>query len=266
MQELIKIIENGNGQKAVSARHLHAYLEIKSDFTDWCKRMFDYGFDKNTDYIILPKNKENNISKSNPIDYAFTLDMAKELSMLQRTEKGKQARLYFIEMEKIARSVIEPINPFTTMSRKEMLLLAAELEEENERLQIELKAASIENETLQIVTDLQKQQLQLAAPKVKYVEDVLKSESAHTTTIIAKEMGMSAVALNSILHQKGVIFRASGGTWVLYAKYEDKGYAKTTTYTYTDSHNETRTSINTVWTEKGREFIHGIIDKQSKTA
>jgi phage anti-repressor protein len=93
-------VEQKNGNNVVSARELYQFLQVQTDFTDWCKRMFEYGFIENQDFAILLKNGENKISKSNPIDYALTLDTAKEIAMIQRTEKGKQARQYFIECEK----------------------------------------------------------------------------------------------------------------------------------------------------------------------
>lgn len=97
--ELIKIFQNEKNENVISARELHNFLEVKTDFTDWCKRMFEYGFVENQDYVILLKNREK-ISKSNPIDYALTIDCSKEISMIQRSEKGKIARLYFIDCEK----------------------------------------------------------------------------------------------------------------------------------------------------------------------
>lgn len=255
MNELIKITENEQGVKIVSARLLYEFLEVKTDFTHWCKRMFDYGFEDGKDFTSFLT--ESNGGRPS-IDYALTMDTAKEIAMVQRSEKGKQARLYFIEMEKVAKQTV-PFNPFFTMSRKQMLQMAIESEEEKEALRLELKAANNENESLTIVTDLQKKQLQIAAPKVKYVDNVLKSESAHTTTVIAKGHGMSAISLNAVLHQKGVIFKTASGTWVLYAKYQDRGFTKTNTHSFTDSHGLTRTSINTVWTEIGRQFIHSIL-------
>lgn len=90
-EELIRV-ENGK----VSARELHYFLEIGQDFTSWFKRMIDYGFEENKDFT-LTKIREGRITKN---EYAITLDMAKEISMIQRTEKGKQARQYFIQCEK----------------------------------------------------------------------------------------------------------------------------------------------------------------------
>lgn len=128
MEQLIKITTNDKGTKVVSARELYQFLEVGSDFTHWCKRMFDYGFIENQDYAILVKNDEK-VSKTNPIDYAITLDTAKEISMIQRSEKGKLARKYFIECEK---QLIELSNP-KELSRKEILLLALEAEERAEK-------------------------------------------------------------------------------------------------------------------------------------
>jgi anti-repressor protein len=105
MNQLIKITEN-NGNKAVSARELHQFLESRERFSKWAKRMFEYGFEKDIDYtpyqnvqVQLEGEREVNRTIN---DYALTLDTAKEISMLQRTDKGKQARRYFIEIEKKA--------------------------------------------------------------------------------------------------------------------------------------------------------------------
>jgi len=96
MTEIIKITEQ-NGQQIVSARELHEFLGIGKDFTSWCKNMFEYGFEEQIDFTpILGKSTGGRPS----IDYALTLDTSKEISMLQRSEKGKQVRKYFIDFEK----------------------------------------------------------------------------------------------------------------------------------------------------------------------
>lgn len=96
MKELIKV-KNEDGRQLVSARDLHIGLKVKTDFTDWCKRMFEYGFENNVDYSLL---KIGEGSAHNKIDFVLTLDTAKEISMLQRTDKGKEVRRYLIEIEK----------------------------------------------------------------------------------------------------------------------------------------------------------------------
>lgn len=103
MHELIKITEQ-NGQRAVSARELHQFLESKQEFANWIKnRIRDYGFVENQDFVRLTNLSSEGKGGQNKIEYAISLDMAKELSMVERNEKGKLARLYFIEMEKKAK-------------------------------------------------------------------------------------------------------------------------------------------------------------------
>ncbi len=94
-------VEQKDGRQVVSARELYSFLEVKTDFSDWCKRMFDYGFTENQDYTkVFPKNEENPKGGRPSVDYALTLDCAKQIAMLQRNDKGRQARQYFIECEK----------------------------------------------------------------------------------------------------------------------------------------------------------------------
>ena len=91
-------------------------------------------------------------------------------------------------------------------------------------------------------------------PKANYCEQVLQSESAVVTTQIAKDYGMSPQALNSILHELGVQYKVDG-QWVLYSKYQDKGYTKSCTVI--DRFGEPR--MQTKWTQKGRLFIYQIL-------
>ena len=239
MKELIKITEQ-NGRQAVSARELYEFLEVKEKFSQWIERMFDYGFIENINYQSLSDFSEKPLGGRPQKNYALSLDCAKEISMLQRSEKGKQARQYFIQMEKLAK------NPVANLSKIDLAQMVIESEREKERLQLQNQA--------------QAQELQKQAPKVAYYNEVLQSESTYNTNQIAKELGMSAVTLNKKLQEKKVQYK-QGGTWLLYHKYQDKGYTKTQTHTYTDSNGQTHTSMLTVWTEKGREFIHSIFEK-----
>lgn len=103
MVELIKIETNEEGKRAVGARDLHEGLEVKTRFDIWFDRMCEYGFEENQDFILVVQKCTTNNPK-NPTterkDYAITLDMAKEISMIQRNEVGKKFRQYFIECEK----------------------------------------------------------------------------------------------------------------------------------------------------------------------
>ena len=103
MNELIKI-EERNGEQLVSARELHKFLNIETRFDIWFSRMCEYGFIENQDFIAyVQKSTFANNRKYKQMDYLLKISMAKELSMIQRNEKGKQARLYFIECERKAK-------------------------------------------------------------------------------------------------------------------------------------------------------------------
>jgi phage anti-repressor protein len=105
MKELIKITEQ-NGQRAVSARELHAFLGSKQRFADWIKsRIEQYGLIENEDYCSLHKIMKRTKGGSIRKEYALTIDCAKELAMVEGNEQGKRARRYFIAAEKALREV-----------------------------------------------------------------------------------------------------------------------------------------------------------------
>lgn len=120
--------------------------------------------------------------------------------------------------------------------------------------------AEIEKERLQIQNELQAKQLKEAAPKAGYYDRVMQSEEAIRTTVIAKDLGMAAGRLNKLLHRMGIQYKVKD-TWVLYAKYEGKGYTKSVTHHFTGSDGKAKTSILTCWTQKGREFIMEAVPK-----
>lgn len=96
MRELIKVIYE-NDRPAVSARDLHDFLEVKTAYKDWFPRMCEYGFTEGEDFCSFLSESTGGRPAQ---DAVLTIDMAKELCMLQRNEKGKQARQYFIQLEK----------------------------------------------------------------------------------------------------------------------------------------------------------------------
>ncbi|WGM07569.1 antA/AntB antirepressor family protein [Arsenophonus nasoniae] len=132
---------NGGLIQTVNARDLHAFLGIKNHFKDWIKdRIEKYGFLANEDFVTFAEKT----AKGRPsIEYAISLDMAKELSMVERNEKGKQARQYFIECE---RRVLQPQTLLPTA--KELALMVVRAEEEKEQLLLENKSLSTENDCL----------------------------------------------------------------------------------------------------------------------
>lgn len=109
---------------------------------------------------------------------------------------------------------------------------------------------------------LQSTQLKQQAPKVKYVDEVLQSVNTYTSTQMSKELGMKdADRLHKALREKGVMFKQSG-QWMLTAKYCGHDYTKTRTHQFTRSDGSTGTNAVTVWTEKGRAFLHNTFNIQ----
>lgn len=102
---------NNEVKQTVNARELHAFLEVGKDFSTWIKdRVDQFGFVENQDFVIFPEIGEKSGKGRPSKEYALTLDMAKELSMVERNDKGKQARQYFIECERRAQ------NPLSVLS------------------------------------------------------------------------------------------------------------------------------------------------------
>ncbi len=124
------------------------------------------------------------------------------------------------------------------LSRTDLARMVIEAEEEKEKL-------LLENSELK--------------EKANYTDVVLKAESCHYSSSIAKEIGLkSAQELHRILHEKGILFH-NGQMWLLYAKYAERGYTSTKTSPYYDTEGRLKTNTVTVWTEKGRQFIHSLL-------
>lgn len=143
-QELIKVEINSNNEKCVSGKELHKVLEIGTRFDTWFKRMCEYGFVANVDFIPMLKIVHDPITKKDREvldDYIIKLDMAKEIAMIQRTEKGKQVRLYFIEIEKKYKQ--EKQLPVTYLEALEQLVATEkarlQLEQENKEVKQKLE-------------------------------------------------------------------------------------------------------------------------------
>ncbi len=131
MNELVRITQaqiNGTEVNSVNARELHVELESKREFATWIKeRIEKFAFMEGEDFLTnLSKTSNGRPSK----EYIITLDMAKELAMVENNEKGRQARKYFIEVEKQAKRVYQLPQNFS-----EALRLAADLEETNQKLE-----------------------------------------------------------------------------------------------------------------------------------
>ncbi|MCO5478587.1 ORF6C domain-containing protein [Enterococcus gallinarum] len=147
---LIPIIVNENNEQLVSGRELYEFLEIATPYTRWFERMTEYGFAENVDFTVIAKNVHDDTAFGGVrkiIDHAMTIDMAKEISMIQRTEKGKQARQYFIQVEKEYRKELKK----TLSDPREQLRLFYQFGEQTAvRVDAIEKDVSILKETMRI--------------------------------------------------------------------------------------------------------------------
>ena len=195
--ELIKIETREGFGRCVSLRALHEGLGVKSKFNDFAKRMCGYGFEENIDYIKVTQKKVtlNNEGKNrayNEDDYIITIDMAKEICMIQRSDIGREFRKYFIECEKQLKEVVQ--KPQTQLPTDYLSALKALVASEEEKQRLTKK---IEEDK----------------PKVEYTDNVLQAEGLITTTAIAKDFGMSARKLNGILNKEGIQYKQGGQWW-----------------------------------------------------
>ena len=230
MNEIIKITTNENMEPVVSGRDLHEFLDVKTAYKDWFPRMTEYGFVEGVDFCSILSESTGGRPAT---DHAIKLDMAKELAMIQRTDRGKQARQYFIQIEK------EYNSPEKIMARA--LVYA------------EQKIA-----TLEVDNKVKDQQIAELKPKATYYDLILQCSDLLSVTEIAKDYGMSAKGLNKKLNELGVQFKRSG-IWFLYAKYQDKGYTQTKTQNYNKPDGTQGATTHMYWTQKGRLFLYDLL-------
>lgn len=233
MHELIPTQENKDGTLLVSGRDLHGFLEIGTQYTKWFDRMKEYGFVENIDFVtVSQKRLTAQGNETTFTDHHIKIPMGKEIAMLQRNEKGKQARLYFLELE-------EKWNSPEMVMKRAMDYLNARVEK------------------LQTSNLLLEQQVNELKPKATYYDMVLQNKSLLSISKIAKDYGMSAIKMNRLLHELGVQYK-QGDIWLLYAKYQDKGYTQTHTHVI----DADKSRVSTKWTQKGRLFIYGLLKQE----
>lgn len=232
MNDLINVIDSDHGDILVAGRELHEFLGIGTEYRKWFGRMTEYGFSENVDFIRVTQKCPTPGGLQEQVDHHIKLDMAKEISMIQRSEKGKQARQYFLEVERRWNS------PDMVIKRAHEFL--------------EKRVAALTTENLVLT-----QQVHELQPKASYYDLILQNKSLISVTKIAKDYGMSAVALNKKLHDLEVQYK-QGDIWLLYAKHQDKGYTQTTTHVI----DADKARISTKWTQKGRLFIYELLKNE----
>lgn len=129
MNELLKV-NYANDRITLSARELHEFLEIETPFKKWFGRMAEYGFSQEIDYReVMDKIVQNPKGGRPSTDYEITLEMAKEIAMIQRSDKGKEVRQYFLELERRWNSPEAVMNRALEYSRKQVKALMEENKE-----------------------------------------------------------------------------------------------------------------------------------------
>lgn len=240
MNEITIAVKYDNDNPTVSGQELHKALMIDTPYKRWFDRMSDYGFKEGRDFwTFLSKSTGGRPST----DHQLTIDMAKELCMIQRTEIGKRCREYFINLEKQWNS------PDAVMAR------ALQIADQK------LELAKQQNGSLIETTAVQAKQIEEMKPKATYCDMVLQSAGLMPITTIAKDYGKSAKWLNKWLHEHGIQYKL-GKVWLLYQKYADRGYVKSKTFTVLDENGDSIAKPNTQWTQRGRMFIYEQLKKE----
>ena len=221
---------DGNAVETVNARELHAFLEVQTRFNDWIKnRIEQYDFVENQDFLVVTEKKVTMTDAGEKAtlikEYHITLDMAKELAMVERTEKGKQARQYFIECERKLRETQAKLAPKTYVEALRTLADEVEAHEQT------------------------KQTLAIAEPKAQYFDKLVERNLLTNFTTTAKEFGVKRKDFVAYLLDNGYIYRDQRGNLLPYAVhvphlFEVKEYSK-------DAHS----GVQTLVTPKGRETL-----------
>lgn len=237
MNEIIKVNYEDPNRPTVSGRELHKGLEVDSNYTTWFNRMCKYGFTENIDYkTCFPNLETENHGGQNKINHMITLDMAKELCMIQRSDKGKEFRQYFIECEKAWNS------PDAIMARA--LQLA------NNQLDL-LKS---EKHLLEIQICNQK-------PLVQFAETVSSAENCIDISEMAKLLSKKGYSIGrnklfAILRNANYLMKNNQP----YQKYINDGLFKAVETTFYKG-NMANVAVKTLVTGKGQHKIYNLVSE-----
>ncbi|KRM61047.1 hypothetical protein FC26_GL002264 [Paucilactobacillus vaccinostercus DSM 20634] len=219
MNELIQVTIQ-DGQQVVSARALYKGLEIKRRFSAWVADNFDE-YEEGTDFTsVRTSTVVNNGARRGLQDYAMTVGMAKEVSMMSKTPLGKQYRQYFLALERRWN------DPQEVVKRGYAIL-----QDQNAQL-------TIENAKLK--------------PKADYFDNQMHNPGLMTTTVIAKRYGKSPQWLNGWLKDHGVIYK-QGKSWIVRQHFASEGYAD---YEQWSDKEAKHVHCLLKWTQKGQKFIY----------
>jgi len=192
-EQLIPLNENEIGEVVLSGRQLHEFLEIGTEYRKWFPRMAEYGFTENQDYIRVSQKCPTLGGEQEIVDHVIKLDMAKEIAMIQRNEKGKQARQYFIQVEKAWNS-------------PEMIMKRA------------LEIANRNVQSLKLENEEHKKQIQEQKPKVLFADAVTSSKTSILVGDLAKLIkqnghNIGQKRLFQWLRDNGYLIKRKGSDW-----------------------------------------------------
>ena len=231
MNDLITINYESE-RPTVSGRELHKALEIKDHYTDWFKRMVEYGFAEGEDFIGFSEKSDKPTGGRPSTDHQLTIPMAKELCMLQRNEKGKQFRQYFIKVEEAWNS------PEMIMKR------ALDIANENvKKLQIAVSSLTVDNEIMR--------------PKADYFDELVERNTLTNFRETAKQLQVGEKVFIKYLLDHKYIYRDKRGKIMPYA---DKNNGL---FEVKESFNEKTkwSGTQTLVTPKGRETFRLLLLK-----
>lgn len=230
MQELIKVTVNENQEPVVSGRDLHEALGVKTSYRNWFPRMVSYGFTEGEDFRSFLGESIGGRPKK---DHIIKLDMAKEIAMIQRTDKGKEVRQYFIQVEKDFNDPQKVIARALVLAQKELNTLRVEMEEQK--------------------------------PLVNFANAVSTSEDSILIGDFAKLMAQNGVKIGQNrlfewLRQKGFLISRKGDSWNMpKQEYLDKGLFEVKESTVKASGGLVRLYRTTKITGKGQVYFSNLI-------
>ena len=223
MNDIIKIEDNA-GIQTVNARDLWTGLESKQQFADWIKARLE-GFSEGPDYLI--HKSMNNPEGGRPvIDYHLTLDTAKHIAMMERSDKGREVRAYFIQVE-------------LAWNTPELVFARA------------LQAANA-------VIEEKRARIAVLEPKAAFFDAVADSKNAMQMRDVAAALNISGWGRNKLfafLREQAILDDRN----IPYREYQDRGYFRVVEQTWTDDKGETHISLKTLVYQKGVEFIQKLV-------
>lgn len=239
MNELIKVVYD-NDRPTVSGRELHEKLEIKTAYKDWFPRMCEYGFAEGEDFNPLNfeqvRREGDREVKRTITDHQLTLEMAKQICMIQRTEVGKRYREYFLEIEKMWNSPEYVMVRAVKMSDRKIALLSGQLAEANK-------------------------QIEEAKPKIEYYDTIASSEGLTSIRETAKLFDVREKDFKALLLAT-YLYRDAHKRMMPRAEYMNENAAFAVCETVITTPVGSRTTVYTKITPRGRQLLHAACRKK----